>query len=403
MRSSRILATMLVVAVASGRLAQAGGPLVYADDGSIVKWPTTGGRINVVLRLDQGGLGTLNNSQANALVANVISVWNNVSQSTVNLTISPTPLSQDVTSASYQMFLGSSTIHGFNPVIYDVDGQIVDLYFGGNRGNTVLGYANSLFYVDADGHPAPGDFVEGQMVLNGRFLDGNSLSPNDEVAPSEFEGVIVHELGHMLGLDHSQINVTDPTNDSQPTMFPYFQKGTIGMRTLKIDDIGWVSYLYPSAQYSTSFGSISGQVVERVLATDHGFQGINVIARRVGGGRIEAVSCVSGYVYRAGYGSLDRAGRYFLPGVPSGDYTVEIERIYQGFTNGSSVGPLDPPVGFPGIAGAEYYNGARESAFDNKLERTNVAVATGNETTEINIVLNTQTPVADVTRWLLYR
>jgi len=393
----------MVAAVASAPLAHAGGPFIYADNGSIVKWPTTGGFTSVTLTLDQGNLGLLANAQADGLVADVIGVWNGVSQSTVRLTIAAAPLTTDVTHLNYQSFVGLvAPLHGFNPLVYDVDGQIMDL-LAGNGGNQFLGYASPVYYVDANNNPAPGNIVEGRVVLNGRFLDGNTIAPNPEVPTAEFEGVIVHELGHMLGLDHSQINPMDPTNNTQPTMVPFFVPGTSGMRTLKMDDIAWISYLYPSAQYAASFGSISGQVIERVGPTDQGFQGINVIARRVGGARIDAISCVSGYVYYAGFGSPDLAGRYLIPGAPPTSYTVEIERVFSGYTGGSSVGPLDPPVGFPGISGPEFYNGPRESAYDTPTEKTNIPVAVGVQTSNINVILNTQTQPAHAARWATYR
>jgi len=404
------MAAAAVLALAGGP-AHAGGPLVYADNGTIVEWATTGGNVNVVLTLDQAeprpgnpALGLLTKPEADQLVANVLSVWNGVSQSTVNMTISPTSLTQNVTEINYQTFLLPPLPKGFNPVVYDYDGAIIDSLYGIGMRNQILGFASPIYFVDSGtNHPQAGNIIEGQVVLNGRMLDGvNTGATNPEVVPGEFESVIVHELGHMLGLDHSQINLLDPTNDDEPTMFPMFKGGT-AMRSLAPDDVAWISYLYPSSQYSTSFGSLSGQILNLEGGFYVGFQGINVIARRVGGQPIEAVSCVSGYLFRAGYGAESLRGIYLLPGIPPGDYTVEVEAIYSGFHGGSSVGPLDPPVTFPGISGPEFYNGANESLYDTPTDKTNVSVAVGTDTPNINIILNTLLPPAGAFHWVLYR
>jgi len=404
MRSGWIVAIVMVLLVLNQSV-QAGGPFVYADNGTIVKWASSGGSTSVTLTLDQGKLGLLTNVQANALVANVIGVWNGISQSTVNLTISPTPLSQDIDETNYYPVLRSGFPHGYNPVVYDEDGALIDALYGTGMRNQILGFAGPVYSTDSHvpPHPLPGNFVEGQVVLNGRMLDGvDTGASNPEVTQSEFEGVIVHEAGHLLGLDHSQINVLDPTNNDQPTMFPIFYGGT-AVRSPAPDDIGWISYLYPSAQYSSSFGNITGQIIQRVGATDSGYQGINVVARRVGGARVDAISCVSGYVYCAGYGPIGFSGFYLMPGVPPGNYTVEVERILPAFTGGSSVGPVDPPVGFPGIAGPEFYSGLLESAYDNPAEKAEIPVSVGSETGNIGIILNTEIAPADAPRWLLYR
>jgi hypothetical protein len=400
-----------VVLAFAGRPVRAGGPLVYADNGTIVKWATTGGLTSVTLTLDQAeprpgnpALGLLTKPEADALVANVLGVWNGVTQSTVNMAISPTPLSDNITELNYQSVLLPPFPKGFNPVVYDWDGAIIDSLYGIGMRNQILGFASPIYYVDSGtNHPQPGNIIEGQVVLNGRALDGiDAGASNPEVTPAEFESVIVHELGHMLGLDHSQINPLDPTNDDEPTMFPMFKGGT-AMRSLAPDDIAWISYFYPSSQYSASFGSISGQILKLAGFNYPGFQGINIIARRIGGARIDAISCVSGYLFRAGYGTESLRGIYLLPGMPPGDYTVEVEAIYSGFHGGSSVGPLDPPATFPGISGPEFYNGANESLNDNPTDQTPVSVVVGNPTSNINIILNTMRPPAGASHWSLYR
>lgn len=350
--------------------AHAGGPLLYADDGTIIKWPAGGG--NIPLTLDQGGLGSLDNPAATALVVSILSVWNAVPQSTVNLTVSPTPLSVDVNQTNFIPFLFPPALLGYNPVVYDTDGMILDTLYGAGARNQILGVS---FGPEDNGV----NIVEGRVLLNGYAL-------GTIVTMDEFKGVIVHELGHLLGLGHSQINTDDPV--SQPTMYPIVHPD---IQNLKMDDLAWISDLYPTPQFATSFGSITGAAVQQIPTGFAGFQGLNVIARRIGGNRTEAVSCVSGHVFRAG-GNANLIGSYLLPGLVTGSYSVELENVLSGFTNGSSVGPLDPPVDFPGTAGHEFYNGAQESSGDDPRAMTPVIATAGAQTPGINIILNTNPP-----------
>ena len=401
MRSTWTALLTLGVLVSS-QTARGGGPLIFSRNGNIVKWAA--GASTLTVTLDRGSLGALTNAQADALVTSVLGVWGAVPESTANPTAAAGELPVDVDETNASFYLGGPL--GYTPVIYDVDGSIVDALFGAGASRQILGFASPLYWVEVNPPNLPVDLPipEGHVVLNGVFLDGVDLgASNPELTQQEFEGVIIHEVGHLLGLDHTQINALDPTNVDQPTMFPQYRGGT-DMGTLAPDDIAWIAYLYPSAQYASSFGGIAGQVLEFDGAVNRGYQGINVIARRVGGGRIDAVSCVSGCLYHAGYGPANLRGRFILPGVPAGSYTVEVEEVLDIWTGGSSVGPLDPPVDFPGVSGPEFYNYFHESAWDNPTARTPFAVMVGGEVSEIDIILNTlSTGPSRAAQWLLYR
>jgi hypothetical protein len=414
LRNKIICLLVLVTMPTAGMLpVWAGGPLIVTGPSS--DHPGTPYRWNLApipYYTDRGGLGNQSNSAANTLVSEAFGVWQNIDTADVRFQNSG-QLSYDVTAANILMFDDAIRNCGnasqpANSIVYDLDGSIITAL--GMDYNSTLGFSETLCSDDTEGF-----YTRGWVVLNGRFIDGQAdSSSHASVSLAEFKGVFVHELGHLIGLDHSQINLNCLTSSSCPSadlagvpvMFPILLDGADA--TPKTDDIAAVSALYPASNFSTTKGRIQGRVVFADGKTPA--QGYNVIARLEGNPRTMAVSSVSGYLFTAGvgndlapsmydeeqfYGSQDPSliGFYDLPGLPPGNYTIEVEAIYNSgdyaFIDSSSVGPIGQFFGFqykmPGACNPQYLN-YPSSASDRCSAKSTVAVGSG-------ITVNTNTDV----------
>lgn len=285
--------------------AHAGGPLQLggASGNTPVTYPDGGSGIR--LHLDRGSLGSRGNASADALVRRAMALWNGVGTASVNVAQGG-DLPVDVTSSNVGNYLNRFS-DGLNPVIYDTDGSIIDALYGVGARKSILGTAGSAYMRSS------ATYVEGQAIINGY------LSLSD----SRFVVVLAHELGHFIGLDHTQLDDSQGLAGSDyPLMYPTAYRN---QESLHNDDVSAVTALYPNGTVSTSFGEIKGTFVQSGGA----ILGANVWAENIDTG--EVFSSVSDH--------LKQDTGYFSMLVPPGRYAVHVESIASRFTGGSSVGP----------------------------------------------------------------
>ena len=304
----------------------AAGPLVLEGPNGHV--PARYQDPNIVLNLDDGDLGSRDKNTADLLVIEAVNIWNSILTSTVNITKGiDTPVDIDETNfTSYIPDPFNNTIHndddGLNPVVYDFDGSIIDAYFGVGQGTgfdaSVVGFAASSIFIGAS------FFTEGFAVINGN----DSLPINS----NQLKLIVAHEIGHYLGLDHSQVNINNteafsdrcPAEpDDYPLMYPYACR--ISQVTHSDDNVS-LSTLYPTAGFYPAQAQLTGKFV---TADGAPVRGANLWVENMQTG--EVISIVSDY--------LQQCTGFFALMLPPGIYTLHANSINTEFTGGSSVGP----------------------------------------------------------------
>jgi hypothetical protein len=404
LRKEIVCLWVLLLVLAVGTFpAWSGGPLYVTGSSATQPGQAYHWALNPIPYMtDRGNLGVHTNAEANDLVSKSFQAWQNIGTANISFQ-NAGQLGVDVTSSNVLSFYNgllacSDSSQPTNAIIYDVDGSLVTAL--GIDNNTVLGFSSALCT-----NNTTGIYTRGWAVLNGRFIDGQAnTTSHATVSLDTFEGVLTHEFGHLIGLDHSQINLNCLTEGCSatdlagvPTMFPILLD--VSQATPKTDDIAALSAIYPASGFSSSTGRIQGRVFFSDGVTPA--QGYNVIARLTGDPRRIAVSCVSGFRFTAAagntlvpsgndtevpYGSHDQSliGYYDLPGLPSGSYTIEVEALYDtgdmAFVGGSGVGPIGSFLNFqfklPGNCDPQYLNYPSSSG-DSCSAKSTVTVGPG--------------------------
>ncbi len=292
-------------------------------------YETVGTTATVPYRVDKGILGDLSSDTATQAVDDMLAMWETVAA--LDFSKQGT-LDVDVNFDNFIDYLEPDSPLGYSPIIFDNEGNIVEEYFGSGSKSNVLGFASSVFFDQNLSTGAITAIVESHSLYNGYlYTDANrrDLTGATEVL-NEFKTTILHEFGHMVGVDHTQGGFIDEYNsdtadlDTFPVMFPIAANSEIELHR---DDIVAINMCYPSSSITSGKGRISGTLTK----SGNNVKAANVIVYNVSNTAEEVVSTASDSDGQAN-------GTFNFPYLMPGDYIIKAERIDSGFTGGSSVG-----------------------------------------------------------------
>lgn len=177
--------------------------------------------------------------------------------------------------------------------------------------DTTLGA--TTFTIDA----TTGDVIESDIFLNTAFTW--SVAPGGTSGRFDVESIMLHEIGHLLGLGHSALGETETAGGERrqviakgAVMFPIaYPPGTTQDRALQPDDEAGIGELYGGSSFTRDLGSIGG----RVTKNGTGIFGAHVTAFNPQRGMT------------IGSFSLDDDGAFVLSGLEAGVYIVRAEPL----------------------------------------------------------------------------
>lgn len=322
MRKSSLYPIILLLILSHSSRVFSGGPLVLA--GPSGNTPVTYASPSVTLHTESGTLGARSNAAATTILQAGIDEWNNVTTATINLIIDQTSLNIEVDETNSESYINNFN-DGLNPVIYDNNGEYIDLYYGAGASEDILGFSGSAWI------PSTATYVEGFTLINGKIIHTDA----------ELLLVFAHEAGHFFGLDHTQVNIDNQesfygtpgmcettSNENYPLMYPVGCRAT---DSLHADDISAVSALYPAAIFNNNFGTLTGRFLDDA---GNAILGANIWVINTTTG--ESLSVVSDYL-------MQNTGFYKLF-LPAGNYTLHANSINSEFSEGSGVGPYTTSI-----------------------------------------------------------
>ncbi len=227
------MSRLVAIAVVLAAPAAFAFSLSRTDSNHIIRWYDNDNTIE--LELDANGPTRLRagdtSGDVRAAIDSAIESWNSISCNGLNLVVAGT-----TTQTSNVVSDGVDAVDGINRVVW------IEQAASYPYSQQVLGVTSPVFYQD-------GTVIEADIIMNG--VDNNwAVYENVADIPGgstngqavDVESVVVHELGHLLGLGHvlNGASMSEP-----PTMTPTVDP-QLRTRTVELQDRNGACFLYSS-------------------------------------------------------------------------------------------------------------------------------------------------------------
>ena len=339
-----------------GPCALAGGPFFVNEEGVASAWDNSA---PVTYHPESGSCGSFDNDAMRTKIGENLSFWSGIDGITLSFT-ALTGVIGSIDDSNYASLFVAAADCGdadddITPVIFDDDGTIVDDIFGSGNRFSVLGFAGpAVFNGDCS------EILEGQAFFNCRCQTGSPFGscPGGVVfTEDDLDFTVMHEFGHLLGLDHTQVNQSiaegscdddvDGDCDALPAMYPQSVDAEDQITPQRDDQVAALT-LYGGSAFTGNFCTVTGTLND---ANGDPLRCADIQAET--GNPADTIALVSGAFAPAedlnGDGDtgdnnecLSNCGDFILRGLdPSKSYTIMVKPVDSRWIGGSGINPCN--------------------------------------------------------------